>query len=98
MPRVGADVNLSLSHHLCILGHAIVTVATRGFAQGAVDHHVARAPVEALCVAFELGTEMLNNDVMEHYAIAKIAGEPDQARRTSKQGPREFHHGSARRI
>eukprot|EP00904_Undaria_pinnatifida_P011893 jgi/Undpi1/7834/HiC_scaffold_23.g10307.m1 len=31
VPRGGAGVNPPLSQHLCILGHAIITVATRGF-------------------------------------------------------------------
>ena len=86
VPRGEVGVNLPLSHHLCILGHAIVTVATRGLPQDAADVHVARARVEALRVAFELGGKTLNTHVMEHYAIANSQGsrEPGSLlRRTS---------------
>ncbi|CAN0578513.1 unnamed protein product, partial [Laminaria digitata] len=40
-PRGGAGITLPLAHHLSILGHAIVTIATRGLPQDAADLHVA---------------------------------------------------------
>ena len=73
-PRGGAGVSLPLSQHNCVLGHALVTIAHRGFPQDAVDLHVTRARVEALRLAFELGAKMLNSHVMEHYAIANSRG------------------------
>lgn len=42
--------------------------------QDAADLHVARAHVEALRVAFEFGTKMLNNHVMKHSDIVKSRG------------------------
>ena len=74
VPRGGAGVHLPLSQHLCVLGHAFITAATRGFPQDAADLHVAHARVEALRVAFEFGAEMLNSLVIEHYAIANSWG------------------------
>ena len=70
LPRGGAGVTLPLLQHLFILGHVIVTIATRGFPQDAADLRVTPSHVEALREALKFGVKMLNNHGMEHYAIA----------------------------
>ncbi|CAN0580305.1 unnamed protein product, partial [Laminaria digitata] len=51
-PRGGAGITLPLAYHLSILGHAIVTIVTRGFPQDATDLHVAHARLENLRDSF----------------------------------------------
>ena len=74
VPRSGSGITLPLAQHLSIFGHAIVTIATRGLRQEAADLHVARARVDALCAAFDYGAMMLNDHVMERFAIADSCG------------------------
>ena len=55
---------------MSILGHAIVTIAAREFPQDAAELQAARARVEALRQAFNAGSKILHDHVMEHFAIA----------------------------
>ncbi|MEP4523786.1 MAG: hypothetical protein ABJ005_07240, partial [Alloalcanivorax venustensis] len=69
-PRGGAGITLQLAQHLRILGHGIVTIASHGLPQDGADLQVARARLEALARAFSTGTTILNDHVMEHFAVA----------------------------
>ena len=69
-PRGGAEIALPLPQYLSILGHAIVTIASRGLPQDASELPVARARMDGLRHAFCEGTTLLNQHVIEHYAIA----------------------------
>ena len=74
VPRGGTGITLPLAKHLSILGHAIVTIATRGLPQKAGNLHVARARVDALRAAFDNGARMLHDRVIEHFVVADLRG------------------------
>ncbi|MEP5651119.1 MAG: hypothetical protein ABJL58_01875, partial [Nitratireductor sp.] len=69
-PRGGAGITFPLAQYLSILGHAIVTITCRGLPQDGADLQVARARLEALARAFSAGATILNDHVMEHFAVA----------------------------
>ena len=98
VPRGGSGITLSLAQHLSILGHAILTIATRGLPQQPTDLHVARASVDTLRGAFDDGARVLHEHVMEHFAIANLRGNRARLADLIKKDYREVHPGLAQGI
>ena len=74
VPRGGSDITLPLTQHRSILGHAVVTIATRGLPRETADLHLARSRVNAFRAAFDYGARMILDHVMEHFAIVDVRG------------------------
>ena len=68
-PRGRAGITLPLAQHLISLGHAIVTIASRGLLQDGADLQVPRARLEALGRAFSAGATTANDHVVEYFAV-----------------------------